>query len=56
MNDFLKLYIELLKYFKQLHKLDPITKEFSDGAFRSYVCFLYAECENPSGKAWFVVI
>ena len=43
---------KLIEYFKQLHKLDPIVKEFSDGAFRSYVCFLYAECENPSGKAW----
>ena len=47
---------KLIGYFKQLHKLDPIVKEFSDGAFRSYVCFLYAECENPSGKAWFVEV
>ena len=46
----------LIGYFKQLHKLDPIVKEFSDGAFQSYVCFLYAECENPSGKAWFVEV
>ena len=47
---------KLIGYFKKLHKLDPIVKEFSDGAFRSYVCFLYAECENPSGKAWFVEV
>jgi hypothetical protein len=47
---------KLIGYFKQLHKLDPIVKEFSDGAFRSYVCFLYAECENPSGKAWVVEV
>ena len=43
---------KLIEYFKQLHKLDPIVKEFSDRAFRSYVCFLYADCENPSGKSW----
>jgi len=47
---------KLIGYFKQLHKLDPIVQEFSDGAFRSYVCFLYAECENPSGKAWVVEV
>jgi hypothetical protein len=47
---------KLIGYFKQLHKLDPIVKEFSDGAFRSYVCFLYVECENPSGKAWVVEV
>ena len=46
----------LIGYFRQLHKLDPIVKEFSDGAFRSYVCFLYAECENPSGKSWVVEV
>lgn len=28
---------KLIGYFKQLQKLDPIVKEFSDGAFRSYV-------------------
>ena len=47
---------KLIGYFKQLHKLDPIVKEFSDGGFRSYVCFLYAECENPSTKAWVVEV
>jgi hypothetical protein len=47
---------KLIGYFKQLHKLDAIVKEFSDGAFRSYVCFLYVECENPSGKAWVVEV
>ena len=47
---------KLINYFKQLHKLDPIVQEFSDGAFRSYVCFLYAECENPSGKGWVVEV
>ena len=46
--------IKLIGYFKHLHKLDPIVKEFSDGAFRSYVCFLYAECGNLSGKAWII--
>ena len=47
---------KLIGYFKQLHKLDPIVKEFSDGGFRSYVCFLYAECTNPSTKAWVVEV
>ena len=47
---------KLIGYFKELHTLDPIIKEFSDGAFRSYVCFLYVECENPSGKAWIVEV
>ena len=47
---------KLIGYFKQLHKLDPIVKEFSDGGFRSYVCFLYAECGNPSTKAWIVEV
>ena len=47
---------KLIGYFKQLHKLDPIVKEFSDGGFRSYICFLYAECENQSTKAWVVKV
>ena len=47
---------KLISYFKQLHKLDPIVKEFSDGAFRSYVCFPYADCTNPSRKCWVVEV
>lgn len=47
---------KLIGYFKQLHKLNPIVKEFSDGAFQSYVCFLYAECNNSSGKVWVIEI
>ena len=47
---------KLIGYFKNLHRLDPIVKEFSDGSFRSYVCFLYAECENLSGKAWIIEV
>ena len=47
---------KLIGYFKQLHKLDPIVQEFSDGAFRSYVCFLYAECEKSSSKVWVVEV
>ena len=42
---------KLLRYFKQLQKLDPIVKEFSDKAFRSYVCFPYVGCDNPSGNS-----
>jgi hypothetical protein len=47
---------ELIGYFKELHKLDPIVKEFSDGGFKSYVCFLYADCENSLGNAWFIEV
>jgi len=32
---------KLIGYFKQLHKLDLIVKEFSDDAFQIYVCFSY---------------
>ena len=47
---------KLIGYFKQLQKLDPIVKEFSDGAFRSYVCFPYVGCENPSGNSWSIEV
>ena len=47
---------KLIGYFKQLQKLDPIVKEFSDGAFRSYVCFPYVGCDNPSGNSWNIEI
>jgi hypothetical protein len=43
---------KLILYFKSLQKLDPIVKEFSNGAFRSYVCFPYVECHNSSGNSW----
>jgi hypothetical protein len=47
---------KLLFYFDQLQKLDPILKIFSSRAFRSYICFPYVECENPSGKLWVIEI
>ena len=47
---------KLIGYFKQLQKLDPIVKEFSDGAFRSYVCFPYVGCENLSGNSWSIEV
>lgn len=47
---------ELIGYFKELHKLDPIVKEFSDGGFKSYVCFLHADCVNPLGNGWFIEV
>lgn len=47
---------KLILYFKQLQKLDPIVKEFSDGAFRSYVCFPYVECENRLGNSWSIEV
>ena len=43
---------KLILYFKKLQKLDPIVKEFSNGAFRSYVCFSYVECHNSLGNSW----
>jgi len=47
---------KLLFYFSQLQKLDPIVKVFSNMAFRSYVCFPYVDCANPSGKSWVIEI
>jgi len=47
---------KLIRYFKQLQKLDPIVKEFSDRAFQSYVCFPYVGCENPSGNSWSIEV
>lgn len=47
---------KLILYFYQLQKLDPIVKVFSDRAFRSYVCFPYVKCNNPSGKSWVVEV
>ena len=46
----------LLLYFKNLQKLDPIVKEFSNKAFRSYVCFTYVECENPFRNCWIIEV
>ena len=43
---------KLIQYFKELQKLDPIVKEFSNKAFRSYVCFPYVECGNLTGNSW----
>ena len=47
---------KLILYFYQLQKLDPIVKVFSDIGFRSYVCFPYVKCNNPSGKSWVVEV
>ena len=47
---------KLLFYFYQLQKLDPIGKVFSNMAFRSYVCFPYLDCANPSGKSWMIEV
>lgn len=47
---------KLIVYFYQLQKLDPIVKVFSNMAFRSYVCFPYVDCANPSGKSWIVEV
>ena len=46
----------LILYFKKLQKLDPIVKEFSNGAFRSYVCFPYVECRNSSCNSWVIEV
>ena len=47
---------KLIFYFSQLQKLDPIVKMFSNIAFRSYVCFPYVDCANPSGKSWVIEV
>lgn len=47
---------KLLFYFSQLQRLDPIIKVFSNMAFRSYVCFPYVGCTNPSGKSWLIEV
>ena len=47
---------KLLFYFSQLQKLDPIIKVFSNMAFRSYVCFPFIDCANPSGKSWIIEV
>ena len=47
---------KLIQYFRQLQKLDPIVKEFSDKTFRSYVCFPYVGCDNPSSNSWTIEI
>ena len=47
---------KLIFYFFQLQKLDPIVKVFSNRAFRSYVCFPYVDCDNPSGKSWIIEV
>jgi len=47
---------KLIYYFYQLQKLDPIVKVFSNMAFRSYVCFPYVDCVNPSGKSWVIEV
>ena len=45
---------KLIYYFSQFQKLDPIVKIFSNLSFRSYVCFPYIKCVNPSGRSWIV--
>jgi hypothetical protein len=47
---------KLIFYFSQLQKLDPIVKVFSNIAFRSYACFPYVDCANPSGKSWVIEV
>jgi hypothetical protein len=47
---------KLILYFHQLQKLDPIVKVFSKMAFRSYVCFPYVDCANPSGNSWAIEV
>ena len=47
---------KLIRYFKQLQKLDPIVQEFSDRAFQSYVYFPYVGCQNSSGNSWSIEV
>ena len=45
-----------LLYFKDLQKLDPIVREFSDGSFRSYVSFPYLDSHNPFSNSWVIEV
>lgn len=36
---------KLVKFLKSLQKIEPITNNFSDGSFRSYVVFPYLKVE-----------
>lgn len=47
---------KLIFYLSQLQKLDPIVKVSSNIAFRSYACFPYVNCANPSGKSWVIEV
>ena len=47
---------KLLLYFYQLQTLGPLVKIFSNMAFKSYVCFPYVECINPSGNSWLIEV
>ena len=46
----------LISYFYQLQKLDPVVKVFSNLAFRSYICFPYVDCNNTSSKSWVIEV
>ena len=46
----------LISYFYQLQKLNPVVKVFLNLAFRSYVCFPYVDCNNTSGKCWVIEV
>ena len=47
---------KVLKYFKDLQKLDPIVREFSDESFRSYVSFPYVDSHNPFSNSWVIEV
>jgi len=43
---------DLLKYFRNLQELEPLTSQFSDGGFQSCVCFPFIELKNNSKNSW----
>lgn len=43
---------KLVKFLKSLQKIEPITNNFSDGSFRSYVVFPYLKVERK--RSWWV--
>lgn len=48
--------VKLINYFDELQTLKPIVYVFSNVGFRSYVCFPYAGCVNPTGRRWIVEV
>jgi hypothetical protein len=52
-------YLELLSYQATVYRQIYFSRKSdycSSKAFRSYVCFPYVKCDNPSGKSWIIEV
>lgn len=47
--------LNILEFFRQLYKLDPIIEQFEDGTFRIFTTFLHSGVYKKSNR-WFVLI